>query len=57
MSLEARTACRLENSHEPVSEHLIKLAKRRQAETPDGYFGIGDYHGGSYECDHVSSET
>ncbi len=33
---------------------LLELAKLRQQEIPDGYKGIGEYHQGLYECDHVS---
>ena len=34
-----------------------KLAKKRQTQCFEGYFNIGDYHDGAYECDHVSPYT
>ncbi len=39
-----------------MSKHtaLLKLAAKRQATYWPGYFGIGDYHCGAYECHHVS---
>ena len=33
---------------------MYDLAKLRQREVPPGFNGIGDYHHGIYECDHVS---
>src|SRR3972149_3307097 len=38
-------------------KELLALAKKRQATRWDGYKGIGDYHGGVYECDFVSPYT
>jgi hypothetical protein len=39
------------------ADHLLELARRRQATRWLGYKGIGDYHGGVYECDFVSPYT
>lgn len=37
---------------------LLELAKKRQRDSSwRGYGRIGDYHGGVYECDHVSPYT
>lgn len=43
----------------PVSKHsdLLDLARLRQTTRWAGYHGIGDYHGGVYECDFVSPYT
>ena len=38
------------------AERLFELARKRQ-ETWAGYRGIGEFHGGAYECDHVSPVT
>lgn len=39
------------------SEALLELAKQRQAMRLDGFACIGDFHGGIFECDHVSPYT
>ena len=36
---------------------LRELARHRQTHVPLGYKGIGEYHGGVYECDFVSPYT
>ena len=36
---------------------LKELAHHRQTHVPHGYKGIGEYHGGAYECDFVSPYT
>ena len=36
---------------------LAELARQRRCSVPYGYRGIGEYHGGAYECDHVSPYT
>jgi uracil-DNA glycosylase len=36
---------------------LLKLGLKRQQSTCPGYKGIGDYHNGAYECEHVSPYT
>lgn len=38
-------------------EQLLKLTRKRQRTRWSGYKGIGDYHGGVYECDFVSPYT
>jgi hypothetical protein len=38
-------------------KELLALAKKRQATRWGGCTGIGDYHAGVYECDHVSPIT
>jgi hypothetical protein len=38
-------------------EALRGLAEKRRASRWPGYLGIGDFHGGVYECDHVSPYT
>lgn len=38
-------------------QKLKALARRRQRSRWPGYKGIGDYHRGAYECDHVSPYT
>jgi len=35
-------------------DELLTLAKKRQSSRWEGYYCIGDYHGGKYECDFVS---
>jgi len=42
---------------ESKKAELLKLAKRRQETPCEGYYCIGDFHGGIYECDHVSPIT
>lgn len=39
------------------SAALLRLARLRQASRLDGYACIGDFHGGLFECDHVSPWT
>ncbi len=39
------------------SEALLELARLRQSTRLDGYACIGDFHGGIFECDHVSPYT
>jgi len=39
------------------TEALIELAKLRQSTRLEGYLGIGDFHDGLFECDHVSPLT
>lgn len=36
---------------------LLALARKRQTSCPADFKGIGDYHGGIYECDYVSPYT
>jgi restriction system protein len=38
-------------------EQLSELARKRQSMQLLGYARIGDFHGGAYECDHVSPRT
>jgi restriction system protein len=38
-------------------EALLDLAKQRQTSRLDGYGSVGDFHGGIFECDHVSPWT
>ena len=38
-------------------ERLKELARYRREHVPTGYKGIGEYHGGAYECDFVSPYT
>ena len=38
-------------------EALLDLARLRQSTRFDGYACIGDFHGGIFECDHVSPYT
>lgn len=35
-------------------QELLKLAKKRQATTYEGYSSIADYNNGAYECDYIS---
>lgn len=39
------------------AEALLQLARQRQSTRLDGYACIGDFHGGIFECDHVSPFT
>lgn len=39
------------------NEALVHLARQRQSSRLDGYAAVGDFHGGIYECDHVSPWT
>lgn len=36
---------------------LLKLARKRRKSRWPGYNNLGDYHGGIYDCDHVSPYT
>jgi restriction system protein len=38
-------------------QRLRDLARLRATHVPPGYTGIGDYHGGAYDCQHVSPYT
>ena len=38
-------------------KRLKELARHRREHVPSGYKGIGEYHGGAYECDFVSPYT
>jgi len=38
-------------------EALLQIARLRQSFRLDGYASVGDFHGGIFECDHVSPWT